>query len=74
MMVRKIVLGVLIGAIVGVGLNRLLSPVLGGACRILCVPYRAVLAGAVLGGLVAFGLAREAPSLPARNEPDDSAS
>ena len=41
-----------IGAVVGYLLNLFVSPAIGGQCDIICVPYRAVIASALLG---AFG-------------------
>ena len=57
-MIAKTAFGALLGATVGIGLHLLLAPVLGGTCHILCDPYRAVVAGAILIGFLAFMLGR----------------
>lgn len=46
------------GALFFLALHFVFNPALGGKCVILCRPERAVLAGAVLGGLVGFFHAR----------------
>ncbi len=51
-MTKRIILGAVLGAVAGIVLHFLYSPVLGGTCRILCRPERAIIGGAVLGAVV----------------------
>lgn len=54
--VKKIIFAVLVGATVGLGLFRWVSPLIGGQCLIICEPYTAALAGAIIGGLLSLAL------------------
>ncbi len=54
MIAIRTVLFAAFGALIMLALHFTLNPALGGTCLILCRPERAVLAGAVLGGLVGF--------------------
>jgi len=70
-MMKKVVFGVLLGATVGMGLHFLFAPAIGGKCLVLCNPYRAVVAGAVLFGLAVFlqdHLARKKKARAAQSE------
>ena len=60
-MTTKIVFGILLGATIGFAAGYLSSRA-GGACPILCHPYRGAIFGAVVGALIAASLGERIPS------------
>ena len=68
---QKFVLGALLGATIGFALYLWVSPLIGGQCLVICDPYRAVLAGAFFGALMAWARTRGAEQRKRRaQEPD----
>lgn len=46
---QRVVLHVVVGALLGYGYHRLMLPISGGTCPLICSPWRAMLIGAVFG-------------------------